>query len=361
MDRRSIAFALSAAGRLAVVVAAACASPPPRAPAPVVVEQTIPQLEEALVRPPVPPPDDAVLEPSQIFVADPERAFPRRAILARAGALSFEAGGPVAVAATDALVDFVHEVVVVERSARGARLLLEGDSIRVAAYIAAADLREVPVETVDLRPDRGPAWRDGRVRLSPGASVLVGPERGDLRRVELSRGPVEASGLVPASAIGRVFTPVDRGPGHETNVVIEDETSILDAPGGVVIARATGAIAVRAHGDVRGGHRRVTIEDDRYAIDGWIAQGDQGPLDLMWGAEGGGTGEGVIPSDHRRIAAGTPLHAGPSGARIGVAVSDFWVPRACERQGIWCPLERSLFPWGDVTVWVNDAALVGPM
>jgi hypothetical protein len=354
---------MSARGLLALLLASSAAcSPTPPAPPPdasavsVLVTGSAVATAEAPPRPAVP--EDPVLKPEAIFVAEPAKTFTRRAAFARAPNFRFKKGAKEASGQVpEDLEPFPYEEIVLENGPQAIRLLLDALSVRLAVYVDAKDALELPTREIELRIEGVTGAKDGLVVLRPGAPITASASAASERRVKLMTSGVELSGWLPADALGRVFTPADGKESTPTHA-IERRVEVLTGPKGTTLAVVRGEEddpqPVQVAGEVRDGFQRIVIDEPRFRIEGWVPTSS---LSEWRGLGGFGTGHGGGwgGTSMLRLKAGTKLHASADGEQVGVLTADVTVSGG-SFGGPWNEVGVHFPPWDFVRVWVDAAA-----
>lgn len=312
----------------------------------------------ARAQPPPPPrvPEDPVLSPAAIFVAEPHKAFPRRAVLVGAPELRLsKTSEDLATERSDEKEPSSHEETVLESGPDKLRLLLEGAGVRLAAYVEARAALELPVRDVVLRVEG--VTGGGQVLLRPGAPIEAAPSSASERRVRLVTPTLEASGWLPADALARVFTPADAAEAPATHL-IEQKVEVKASPGGPTLAIVRGSQddeqEVREVGELRDGFRKIVIEAPRYRVEGWVAEGSVKPIAGALSGFGTGFGGGWGGTSSLAMPAGTGLFGSDDGDQVGVLLRDervnmHMLDKSREKGSVYVP------PWGFVDVWLDSA------
>ncbi len=348
----SVRFALAVA-----LVAGCAAAEKPERKVDVELTPASPQSATALE-----PPRQVLAEPplpsSAIFVPDPEKAFPRRAIIARYGKARFSPGAEPVIDPKAPIDDDEVEMVVLESGPELIRVLYSWSDIRLALYLEAGDLREVPVREVALDIALSDAPVDARLVLFPGAEVDFSGKRAGERRVRVhpERTGIDASGWIKDTDVGRVFVPVeDDAPA--TPLSIRTATQLHTSATGP----AFGSIApeqplgVRALGDAKNGRRKIAIAGKRFLVEGWVAESAVHEAGVLTGGSGG-KGYGWGGSNAVWLPAGAALFSAADGPQIGIVRRQTVMDDRADRRDGRRRVGAHVPPWGWVDVWAEDAS-----
>jgi hypothetical protein len=295
---------------------------------------------------------------------DYERIFPERVRLARYGEVRFaardlgDAGG--AGDRSDVIeMGEAPALVVVDQVRDRVRVIAQQDHYRLLLWIDADDLYTVLTEPVSLTPDSpgGSVAAGGAIRLHPGLPLEVDGERRNMAHIRHRDACVSLSGLVPRSAIGRQFVPIDTAEVTAT-ALVSAGTAVLDHPGGRQVARFLADCDVVDTGPARDDHRPILYATRWLHLRGWVAgtAGKPGASvsSSPWGYGVGHLGLLLGPRSRFRLTEGTCLHARRGGPAVGIVTEDFDAPRSPAVNGWWpVPIETG---WGDLTVWVAEEA-----
>ena len=246
-------------------------------------------------------------------LADPTR-LPRRAHVAHAGRIGLTAETTVADADADADAQLDDVPVVAVTGAR-VRLVIDDDGARLLLWVDAADLAWAITREV-----RVAGKGDVGVWLLSGARVTASGT-GARRRVIAaitSADPVEVRGVVPATALGKVFTVAPPPPATPPG---QHAPAILDAPDGAPLLTTPDGLNVRVVAAGGGDWRLVEHHGAGLRVRGWARLRD---LEDGWLTLGSGVGRAYGISDTARVtvAAGTCFHAAAAGPVVGVQLAD---------------------------------------
>ena len=294
---------------------------------------------------------------------DYERIFPERVRLAHYGPVRYaaldagDAGGDGersdAIDMGDAMT-----MVVVDKVRDRLRLIAPQDHYRLLLWVDERDLYTVVTEVTPLSPDiQGapgkPAASAAGIRLHPGLAVQVDGESRGMAHIRHRDDCVSFSGLVPRTALGNQFVPIETG---ERNVdgAVAAGTAVHDRPGGRQVARFVAECDVAATGPERDGFRPVLYASEWFELRGWVpaASGKATSGNASGSSWGYGYGHlGLWGSRSRfHLPEGTCLFARRGGPAIGMVTDEADAPLSAPVNGWWqLPLETV---WGDLTVWV---------
>ena len=296
---------------------------------------------------------------------DYERIFPERVRLAHYGAVRYGAHDPGDAGGDGERSDAIDmgdalTMVVVDKVGDRLRVIAPQDHYRLLLWVEERDLYNVVSEVAPLSPDSpgapgkpGAASASG-IRLLPGLAVDVDGDRRGMARIRHRDDCVSFSGLVPRTALGTQFVPIETGE-RAVDSAVAAGTSVYDRPGGRQVARFLAECDVAATGPERDGHRPILYATDRVELRGWVATGSGKP------SSGNGNGRsswgygyghlGLWGSRSRfHLPEGTCLFARRGGPAIGLVTDEAQAPLSAPINGWWqLPLETV---WGDLTVWV---------
>ncbi len=299
------------------------------------------------------------LAPSAIFVPSPEKVFTRRARVDRVGNVRLLPDVPPAIENKEAVVvTYPLEPIVLESGPERVRILHTEYTFHLAAYLDTKDLREVPVREVELALTVGGEPVDARVVLSPGSPVSWTGERPGERRARVNDRGVDVSGWMKKADVGRVFGPSDRGTLESSHYVERRTTLHLSSRGAefaVIDAAADHHVRMLATGDPRDGRQKVTVQEKRFLVEGWI---DAKLLVPEKNNYGYGTGRGHGSSGGRPVylPAGTTLHATPGGEQIGLLIKEARMLDRSEHRDGHGRVGVRMHPWGTLDAWAPDDA-----
>jgi hypothetical protein len=293
---------------------------------------------------------------------DYERIFPERVRLARYGEVRYaarEAGDAAGDGERSDLIEMAESptLVVVDQVGDRVRVVAPQDHHRLLLWIDVDDLYTVVNEAVALSADSASAAAAHAatgIRLHPGLPVEIEGERGAMAHVRHRDGCVSFSGWVPRGVISTQFVP-NEASASDANAQVGAGSTVLERPGGRVLARFLSDCAVTDTGPEVDGFRPIRYVTEWFELRGWVAIGTAkvapGGNTSSWGY---GLGHlGLLGSTTRfRLAEGTCLYARRGGPSIGVVTEDAEAPASATMKGWWqVPLETG---WGDLTVWVAE-------
>ena len=299
--------------------------------------------------------------PARSYLQDDyERIFPERVRLARYGEVRYAARDRGDAAGEGERSDTIEmaespTLVVVDQVGKRVRVVSPQDHYRLLLWIDMDDLYTVVNEALPLNPDGGGAAQNSvGVRLHPGVPVEIDGERGLMAHIRHRDGCVSFSGWVPRSALSTQFVPIEAAASDAGGQVSAGAT-VLDRPGGRVVARFLSDCAVSEAGPEVNGFRPIRYVTEWFELRGWVANGNgKATASASSGSWGYGLGHlGLMGSSTRfRMAEGTCLYARRGGPSIGMVTEDAEAVAPAPVQGWWqVPIETG---WGDLTVWVAE-------
>jgi len=236
------------------------------------------------------------------------------------------------------------------------RVVIEGQSVEVAAFVAIADLWQVATRPALVHPDRRIALRATTpetpgVHLDPGAPVTVVRRSKSAKKIGVDHGVISASGFVASTAVGIDFAPTPAAKVQAADFRV-GATALRDRPGGPIVARLSPAkdeqhVAVRRLA-VSKNHALVAYDGLWATAVGWIPVAELEP-----GGRGGfGFGSGSGGSSRIRLLRGTVLRDSKAGTVVGVVTrtSSF---RKVSSDGNWKLIEAPT-EVGDLRLWASD-------
>jgi hypothetical protein len=290
---------------------------------------------------------------------DYERIFPERVRLAHYGRVRFAARDGDDQGGDGERSDAIDKgespsLVVVDQVDRRVRVVAPQDHYRLLLWLEVADLYTVVTEHLALQPDGASGKGAGAsIRVNPGLPVDVDGERGGMAHIRHRDDCVSFSGLVPRSALGTLFVPIEPGE-RAVDAAVVAGTAVYDRPGGRQVARFLADCDVAASGPDTDGHRPIRYATEWFELRGWVPttgtkSSAGGTGNASWGY---GLGRLGLWGPRSRLALPerTCLFARRGGPAIGLITEDTDAPVAPPVDGWWpVPLETG---WGDLTVWV---------
>jgi hypothetical protein len=294
---------------------------------------------------------------------DFDRIFPERVRLSHYGSVRYaaldvgDAGGDGersdAIDMGDAMT-----MVVVDKVRDRVRVIAPQDHYRLLLWVEERDLYTVVTEVAPLSPGiQGapgrPAASGAGIRLHPGLAVQVDGESRGMAHIRHRDACVSFSGLVPRTALGSQFVPIQTGE-RSVDSVVAAGTAVFDRPGGRQVARFVSECDVAATGPERDGFRPVLYASEWFELRGWIATGSGKAGSASGGGSSWGYGYGQMglwgSRSRFHLPEGTCLFARRGGPAIGLVVDEAEAPLSPPVNGWWqLPLETV---WGDLNVWV---------
>ncbi len=326
-----------------------CSNPPaPAAPVPASARDAAPTAADAAPAP---------AKPARDFLGDEYRdQFTRRAWVSRCGASGVT---PDRMArATDCWKSLaLGEQVVVEERADLVRVVLESSGIRYALYLRTEDLdRRVGARTALTGRPGDPSSRLP-IDLLPGAAVAVAEQRGDALRVDVKDQGVTVHGWLPDSALVRVY-PRPAKPDFDDQLTVEKNLTVLDRPGGAVIAEVEAGDKfwhrnLRRLGEPADGYAQIEVATYSLDVRGFVTASSVTDHDeLGFGGVGGGAGWGASDTMWLHVKPGTSIYDDPNGLPFAVTVYEKASLELLDRREEgWVGVGLKT-GWGKVTGWV---------
>lgn len=294
---------------------------------------------------------------------DYERIFPERVRLAHYGAVRYaardtgDAGGDGersdAIDMGDAMT-----MVVVDKVRDRVRVIAPQDHYRLLLWVDERDLYTVVTEVAPLSPDTQgapgkPASSAAGIRLHPGMAVEVDGESRGMAHIRHRDDCVSFSGLLPRTALGNLFVPIETGE-REVDSAVAAGTAVFDRPGGRQVARFLSECDVAATGPERDGFRPILYASEWFELRGWVPTGSGKASSGNGNGSSWGYGYGHLglwgSRSRFRVPEGTCLFARRGGPAVGLVTDEADAPLSAPVNGWWqLPLETV---WGDLTVWV---------
>ncbi|NUO49995.1 MAG: hypothetical protein HOV80_14160 [Polyangiaceae bacterium] len=288
---------------------------------------------------------------------DAEKVFPRRAIIVRHGKARFAPRAEPVLDPKAASEEGPVEMVALESGPDLVRVLYTWDELRLALYLEAQDLREVPVREVALDIALSDEPVDARLVLLPGAEIDFAGTRAGERKARLRRPGIDVGGWIKEGDIGRVFVPVEREPLPDTHS-IRGATQVHTSPTGPAFGTLDSTVwrlRARVIGDVKNGRRKIAMRGPRFLIEGWVADSELVEEAAGFGGSGG-RGYGWGGSNRIWLPAGAALFAGADGGQIGVVRKQSVMADRGERRNGRGRVGAHIPPWGWVDVWADEAS-----
>ena len=304
----------------------------------------------------------AAVSPLSYLGDEFERVFPGRVRLARYSAVRLAAGDPAPAIAGHGeggeAIDLAQSpsLVVVDSQGERLRVVVQEGDYRLLLWIDERDLNWVIVDPVNVAFEPGePAAAPPApgVRLRPGLPVVRGDQRGGLVFVSHEDQCISVAGWVPATRIGRQFTPVEQ-PEVERDLSAGPGMALKERPSGRELARFTSECHVAFGGREEGGQKLVVYDGNGFEARGWIsgASAGSGATGALFGY-GRGLGSFGASGDRVLIPAGSCLYASAGGAVVGMATEDAEEGGIQAGEGGWHSVTVAT-GWGDLMVWVEE-------
>nr|HEX4316868.1 hypothetical protein [Kofleriaceae bacterium] len=221
---------------------------------------------------------------------------------------------------------------VIGESGDHVRVVVDGDSARVAVWIPRRDAQSVALAPVRLGDDHGRADAVSGVTLGAGEPVVAQPAANGLRAVKLTDEYVDAAGSVPASAIGEVwvvgehepFDPANEDsseppPTHTGTEIAAGPIRVAASDGAAVVATAKQPLPARLV-KAAGAWDEVEVHAKRVRVHGFVPASTvtaNAPA-RDYGGYGHGGGFGMSDTIDIQVPAGACLYDRQGGEIIGV-------------------------------------------
>ena len=279
------------------------------------------------------PQADFVVAPAELGDRDAWMRIRHRVRVARRGMASFQPTGERVDndgAANENELSEQPIYPVIGESGDKIRIVVPEDDARLAMWITRGDAATTTLAPVRVGDEHGRADATSGVWLGAGANLVAKPAAGGVRAVSLANPYVDATGFVPAAALGEVWVSGERE-AYDPSLAFTSEPApsatgtelapgpIRVAPDGAVIATTKEILPV--HGATpHGAWMEVDVHAVRVRVHGFVPASAVSTPTALHGLHGSGTGGGygISDTDEVDVPAGACLYDRAGGDIVGV-------------------------------------------